>query len=1028
MSFTDFFIRRPAFTIVCMIMMTLFGCIHYFSLNVRWIPSVHPPVVSIYAGFPGASSGLVEAQVTTPIEASLSGIDGVESITSNSREGESTITLNFKLERNIDQAVEDVRSALARVTGALPRDVSAPLVSKANTDDMPGLFLAFADSSRSAKELSDYVDQLVIPRFQTVEGVANVMTFGRHASAMRIWLDPLKMAASHVTVEDVNDALASQNVQVPSGQIHSTNRSYNVVTNETLTNAEQFNDLIIRKDTTQTVRLKNVGKAVIAPVDEHSAFRVNGQSAMALGIIPQSTANPLDVSKRVLHVFEQTKKVLPKTMQATVVYNQATFIQASVSSVYDALLEAVLFVLLVILAFLASWRATLIPLITIPVCLISTFTLLHYFNFSINTITLMAFVLAIGLVVDDAIVMVENITRHIEDGMNPYAAALKGAREMVFPIIAMSLTLAAVYTPIAFTAGILNSVFREFALTLAGAVIISGVVALTLSPMMCAQLLVKKQEGYYANGLACFFNKLQNTYKKSLSFLMLKRKLVLLTLSFIGLAGLGLFYVLPSELSPTEDRNELYVFLSAPHDASFEYTDAYVKKLESLYKTIPELTSYLAQVGDGSASSSYQVLNLKPKNQRQRSAQEIADDITDQTKQIPGVKISAFVPPSPLTWFSGGEGNNVGLAVMSVGEYRDLYAVMKAFVSQVKKSPAFVFADSHLKWDKNQFEISIDREKIADLNISMQTITNSISTLLAGRTVGKFEYGGKQYDIMVQMNQNKLALPDLMSQFYVRNNANTMISLADVVTINETSNPGGLPHNDRLRSDNLFASLAPGYTIADAVTILQGLAKQYLPDNMKISFLGEAQTYLESSHKMLITFLLAVIFIYLVLVAQFESFVDPLVILVTVPFALIGALIALKLSGSTLNIYSNIGLVTLIGLIAKHGILITEFANQSLSMGKSISNAVIDAAVLRLRPILMTTAAMVLGALPLAFAYGPGSETRQQIGWVIVGGMLIGTFFSLIIIPIVYSYLAKFKRVNRFIAPLKATQVSDLIY
>ncbi|MDR3492314.1 MAG: efflux RND transporter permease subunit [Gammaproteobacteria bacterium] len=1006
MNWTDFFIRRPAFTIVFILIIFIIGLLSYSSLPVRWIPSVRPNVISIYTGYPGASASLIESQITTPIETYLSGIDGVDSLTSNSRQGTSDVTLNFKQGRNIDAAVEDVRGSLARMSGVLPKDAGSPIVSRADADDMPILFLAFSNPAQTEKQVSDYAEQFIVPRLQTIEGVATVMTYGRRASVLRIELDPAKMAASHITVDDISDVLMSQNIQMPSGQIRTSDRFYNVVMNETLNSIDEFNNLILRNDKSQVVRLKNVADIKIAPMDIDSSFRVQGQTAMALGIIPQSTANPLDVSADVLKTFDEIKKSLPAGMHASVVYNQSNFIRSSVHSVYEALFESIICVLAVIYLFLASWRATLIPVITIPVCIVSTFALLHLFHFSINTITLMAFVLAIGLVVDDAIVMLENISRHIEDGMKPFAAALKGSREMIFPIIAMTLTLAAVYTPIAFTSGILSSVLSEFALTLAGSVLISGVVALTLSPMMCSRILVQQSESQYSVWVKRILNRLQFQYEQILFFLLKKRNYILILLACVAVLGYGLFRLLPSELAPSEDRDEVNVYVSAPHDASFQYTDRYVKQLEKMYAELPDVSTFLAGVGEGSPSFSYQILTLKPLSQRHHSAQDIADSLSEKIGDIPGVNVSVSVPPSPLTWFSGSQGDSVGLAVMSVGEYKDLHTVMQQLVQALKKYPQFSHVDSRLKWDRNQFEVNIDREKISDLHISLPSITNTISTFIAGRSAGKFQFGGKQYDIILQMNQSALANPNIIPQLYVRSTDNNIISLGDFVEIHETTNPGSLPHYDRLRSDTLSASLAPGYTIKDAVAVLETVTQKILPDNMKIAFLGEAKSYLESSHKMALTFLLAIIFIYLVLVAQFESFVDPFIILLTVPFAVIGALFALKMMGGTLNIYSNIGLVTLIGLIAKHGILITEFANKFRDEGLTIHQAIVSAAVLRLRPILMTTAAMVLGALPLALAFGPGAETRQQIGWVIVGGLIIGTFFSLIVIPVAYTYLA----------------------
>lgn len=632
----------------------------------------------------------------------------------------------------------------------------------------------------------------------------------------------------------------------------------------------------------------------------------------------------------------------------------------------------------------------------------------------------MAFVLAIGLVVDDAIVMLENISRHIEEGMNPFFAALKGSREMVLPIIAMTLTLAAVYMPIAFTSGLLSTVFSEFAITLAGTVLISGFIALTLSPMMCSRLLVTQQQNnHYADWLAKRFESLQSSYGYLLAIVLNKRKWIVGSLMIVGLLGCVVFYFMPSELAPTEDMSEVLVFTSAPRNASFQYTDYYARKAEQLADKLPEMESYLAEIGSWSPTEAFQMISLVPREKRSRTSQQVADDLTQQVKQISGVTMNVSVPPPPLTWFTGEDGANVAMQVMSSASYKELHAVMQQLIEAAKKYPGFLHVDSQLKWDGRQFEVSLDREKIAAMRVPIQQVTSTISTLLAGKKVGYFEYGGKQYDIMMQMNSSALANPNIISELYVRNRHEQMVPMSDLITVMEISSPQVLPHFDRLRADMLFAVLAPGYTIEDAIHYFQKITKQILPDNAKYSFVGEAHDYLESSGKIGITFLLALVFIYLILVAQFESFIDPFIILLTVPFAMIGALLTLKLAGGSLNMYTNIGLVTLIGLISKHGILITEFANRERLAGHTIQDAVIKAAKLRLRPILMTTAAMVLGALPLALASGSGSENRQQIGMVIVGGLLLGTFFSLIVVPVAYTYLAKFKRFD-YVATIKA--------
>ncbi len=1013
MGFTEFFIRRPALTIVISLVLLIVGIISYKQLVVRWVPNINPPIVSIYTSYPGASANLIETQITTPIEAALSGVDGIETLSSNSKENTSNINIEFKLGHNINTAVEDVRSALQHIAGALPTDAKMPEIEKADPNSNPIMFIAFSDSHRSAQAVSDYVKQFLLPRFETIDGVSTVSTYGERASAMHIWLDPMKMAASNITVDDVNKILTQQNIQLPSGQIRGATRFYSIVTNETLKSANEFNNLIIRDNQNQIIRLKDIGQAVVDAANTDSIFRVNGNEAVALAIIPQSTANPLDVANAVTHEFNQMVKTLPEGMQGKIAFNQTTYIKSSIQHVYRSLIEAIVLVLIVIYLFLASFRAALIPIVTIPICLIATCAVMYCFNISINIITLMAFVLAIGLVVDDAIVMLENISRHIESGMQPFMAAIKGSREIVVPIIAMTLTLVVVYAPIAFTSGLLGSVFWEFAMTLASAVLISGIVALTLSPMMSARLLKKTVESPYSQWLHQSFSVLQDNYQQLLIRLFTKKMLLLVVLGIVGITGVLLYRSLPSELSPAEDMNEIDVYISAPRDASFQYTDSYIRQLEAIYKKIPDIESYVSQGGFFAASKGMQFISLTPREKRSRTEMDILQSIDLQSKQLAGVNVYTSPGTSPLMWFSGSDGSSVSLRVMSAMDYKKLHEIMQRLVAKARDYPGFSRVDSSLKWDGSQFEVSVDREKAAATQVSMQDVTNTISTFLAGRNTGHFEYDGNLYDIIVQMDKSALSNPNIISELYVRNANNTMVPLSDLVTMTETTSPEVLPHYDRLRSDTLHASLKPGFTIADAVKTLQKMTHDILPDNAKYEFEGEAKNYLDSSSKMNVTFILALIFIYLVLVAQFENFLDPFIILLTVPFAMIGALLALKITGGSLNIYSNIALVTLIGLIAKHGILITEFANHQMRMGLSAKAAVIHAAKLRLRPILMTTAAMMLGALPLAFATGSGAETRHPIGWVIVGGLLLGTFFSLIVVPVTYVAFARLRKKNK---------------
>lgn len=1012
MNLPIFCIKRPAFTLVINLIIMIIGIIGFLHLPVRWIPNVNPPQVSILTTYTGANAQLVEKDITKVIEESLSGINGIEMLNSSSRQGQSKIQVTFALGRNMDTAIEDIRGGVERARRELPKDAQNPIVMRADPNNMPILFLTFYDPRYTARELSDYIEKYVVPSFESIDGVGSVAVYGKRNTAMRIWLDPLKMAAANITVDEVTQSLQDQNTSIPSGQIRSKDRFYNVLVDSVLKTPAQFNELIIHNDQTRKVRLKDVAKTNFAPEQTDSALRINGRSAIAIGIVAQSTANPLEVEKNVQRALANLKRTLPADMIAEVAFNQADYIRDSIKNVYESFLEAIVFVWLVILAFLCNIRATLVPIITIPVCLIATFALLYFLGFSINTITLMAFVLAIGLVVDDAIVILENINRHIEKGTTPFSAAMQGSSEIIFPIIAMTLTLAAVYAPIAFTSGLLGVLFKEFTFTLAGAVIISGFVAVTLTPMMCAHFLKTQHSNRYSIWFTSRILSLQKHYQNLLGIILNNRKWVIILLSIIGCLGLLIVKFIPSELAPNEDMSELEAFIASPRSASFDYTNEFVKQLELIYKEEPNIEFYLSQAGAFSPSHAWQLLKLKPKSQRNLSLTDLLTSLSAKANTMTGIKVNLFAPPPPLASFAGSDsGDRTGLVLMTSSDYLRLQHITSQLIDKIKKIPGFVHVDNKLKWDSEEFQINIDKEKAIDLKVPIANISNTISTLLTGKEVGKTE----DAKIIVQMNEKSLSNPNIFQQLYVRSINGNMVPLSQMLTIQTKTSPESFSRFNRLRADTIYVSLAPDFKLAKAVNILQSIAHQNLPDDVKFTFTGEAKSFLESNSSTLITFLLAIVFIYLVLVAQFESFIDPFIILLSVPFAIVGAISTLKIFGGSLNIYSNIGLITLVGLIAKHGILITSFANRLRQNGKSIYEAIIEAATLRLRPILMTTAAMILGALPLAFAFGPGAESRQQIGLVITGGMLFGTLFSLIVVPVMYSLFAPFGKIKSIV-------------
>lgn len=1024
MNLPAFCIKRPAFTIVISLVLTIIGIIGFSRLPVRWIPNVSMPQVYISTAYPGANARLVEQDITKVIEEQLSGINGIETMTSTSKQGNSSINLSFQLGSNINNAVEDVRSSIERVRGVLPKEAQSPVVMKADPDNQAILYLSFYDKNRTSQELSDYIEKFVKPMFDTLDGIGSVDVYGERTSAMHIRLDPRKMAAANVTVDEVTQLLQEQNASIPSGQIRGNERLYSIVTDTGLKNADQFNNLIIRDKGNQILRLRDIGEAKLDPENTDSVFRSNGKPAVAIGIVAQSTANPLDVEASVQKTFASLKRTLPAGMQATVMFNQADYIRASIHSVYEAFFEAIIFVWLVILAFLANFRATFIPIVTVPVCLISTFAILYFLGFSINVITLMAFVLAIGLVVDDAIVMLENISRYIESGYKPMQAAIRGSGEIIFPIIAMTLTLVAVYTPIAFTPGLLGVLFREFTFSLAGAVLISGIVALTLSPMMCARLLkgANAHQGRYTQWLSKKMSQLQNRYRLTLQVMLAKRLWVLIGLLVVGALGFAIYKFSSSELAPQEDMGAMYVSISAPRSASSQYTDHYTKQLEGIYKNYPDITNYMSM--SRNPAHAFQLLMLKPKAQRQLSLTELMTKLSAETSMISGVRVNVFPPSSPLAEYAGGDdGDNIGVVMMTSSDYLKLQQTSQHIMDVIKQDPNFVHVDNSLKWDSDQFNVSINRDKAADLKLPISNIANTISTFIAGRTIGKVN----DANIIVQLNDASLANPNLLADIYARNSDNQMIPISSVINVKEASSPEVFRHYERLRADTIYMTLGPKLKVADAIQKVQSIVRENLPDDTKFNFTGEAKSFLDSSGKTAFTFLLALTFIYLVLVAQFESFIDPLIIMFTVPFAVVGAILTLKLFGGSLNIYSNIGLITLIGLISKHGILITDFANRLRAAGKSVTEAVIEAAMLRLRPILMTTSAMILGALPLALASGPGSESRQQIGLVVAGGLLFGTFFSLVVVPIAYSYLAPLRKAESLTQPSQEIQDAAIL-
>ncbi len=1004
MTLPELCIKRPVFATVLSLGVLLLGVISYSRLSVREYPKIDEPVVSVDTLYKGASAAVVESTITKVLEDSLSGIEGVDVMTSQSRSERSQINIKFKLTRDPDSAAADVRDKVARVRGRLPVAADDSIIAKVEADADPIIFVAFYSSKHNALEVSDYANRYIKPRFSTLPGAADVRIFGERKVSMRIWLDRSKLAAYKLGPADVEDALRRQNVEVPAGRIESSAREFSVLAQTDLQTPEQFSNIVIRDAAGYPVRIKDVARTEVAASDERIIARFLGRNAATLAIIKQATANPLELSLAVRKEADLIQKNLPAGMEINVVYDTSIFIEQAIKAVFGTIWEAVILVALVIFLFLRNLRATIIPLVTIPVSLIGAFTLMYAFNFSINTLTLLAMVLAIGLVVDDAIVVLENIYQKLEAGMPRVQAALEGAREIAFAVVAMTMTLAAVYAPLAFATGRTGRLFIEFALALAGAVVVSGFVALTLSPMMCSLILKHEvKHGRIYNAIESFFERLTALYKRTLAAVLQRRAVGIgLWLVFVALA-IPLFMSLKQELAPVEDRGIVFGVVSAPEGSTIGYTAGYIAQIEDMYKEVPEMALYNSIAGFPTVSDGRVILRLKNWNERSRSQQEIQRELQPKFRNLAGVNAYAVNPAS----LGQGRDKPLQFVIMTSASYEELQQYVDRLMVEALKNPGFMDMDSDLRLNKPELKVSVNRDKISDVGANVEAVGRTLETMLGGRQVTRFKQDGEQYDVLVQVANVDRSNPDDITNIYVRGRNNEMVQLSNLLTVRESVAPRSLNHFNKLRAARIDANLAPGFSIKEAIDVMQASTQKVLPQTVQTDLFGQAREFRDSSGSIYLTFVLALAFIYLVLSAQFESFVDPFVIMLTVPLSMTGALLALWLSGGTLNVYSQIGLVTLVGLITKHGILIVEFANQLQEKGLAMRDAVIQAAVLRLRPILMTTGAMVLGAVPLALARGAGAESRQMIGWVIVGGMTLGTVLTLFVVPTFYLLFAR---------------------
>ncbi|MBL0419809.1 efflux RND transporter permease subunit [Ramlibacter sp. AW1] len=1025
MQLPEISIRRPVLATVLSLLVLLIGAVSFDRLSVREYPKIDEPVVTVTTRYAGASAEVVESQVTKVLEDSIAGIDAVDVLTSISRAEQSQISVRFRLEKDADAAAAEVRDRTSRVRNRLPQAIDEPVIAKVEADAFPVIWLAFTSDTLNPLQLNDLINRVVKPRLQTVTGVADVRIFGERKYAMRVWLDADKMAGYRLTTQDVEDAIRRSNLELPAGRIESQQREFSVSSQTELMRPAQFGDIVLRNVNGFPLRLRDVAQVREGPADERSAVRLNGRPAISAGVIRQATANPLTLSQGVREMIPRLKADLPPSVNIDIANDNSLFIDRSVKSVYTTIAEAVVLVALVIFVFLRTLRASIIPIITIPVSLIGTFALMALAGFTINTLTLLALVLAIGLVVDDAIVMLENIYRHIEEGMEPFSAAIKGAREIGFAVVTMTCTLVAVYAPLAFTPGRTGRLFVEFALALAGAVVVSGFVALTLTPMLCAKLLRHNPKpNWFERGMERVLNGVSDAYGRALRWVVTARwggregrhgplghllQARWLVIGVMALSAWGIAVVWPTmkqELAPLEDRGTVLASVSAPDGSTLAYTDRYAQALERMAERYPEFDRIFANVGNPTVSQASVVLRAVDWEQRQRSTLEMARELAPRLNSLPGVNAFVITPPSLGQGFRE---RPVSYVIQTSDSYENLNQVVRQFLDEMSRNPGIVSPDVDLRLNKPELRIEVDRDKAADLGVNVDAVARALETMLGGRNVTRYKRDAEQYDVIVQVQSAGRSTPEDIERIQVRGRGDTMIPLSSLVKVRESVSPRELNHFGQRRSATITANLAADYSLGEALTFMDATAAKVLKSGYTTELNGTSREFRKSQGALAIVFVLALVFIFLVLAAQFESFVDPLVIMLSVPLSMIGALLALKWAGGSLNVYSQIGLITLVGLITKHGILIVEFANQLREQGMEMIDALVKASTQRLRPILMTTGAMVLGAVPLAIATGAGAESRQQIGWVIVGGMSLGTLLTIFVVPTMYTLFARRK-------------------
>jgi len=1008
MNFTDLFVRRPVLALVISSLIVMLGMLAIKQLPVRQYPMLESSTITIATRYPGASADLMQGFVTQPIAQAVSSVEGIDYLTSSSVQGASLVTVRMELNRDSTQALTEVMAKVNQVRYKLPEGAFDPVIERSAGDSTAVAYVGFASDTVSAAQLTDYLARVVQPMFATIDGVAKVDTFGGQQLAMRLWLDPAKLAARGLTASDVAAAVRRNNYQAAPGKIKGQFVVSNISVNTDLTSVAQFREMVIangKDDGGALIRLKDIGTVELGAAASDTSASMDGVPAVHLGLFPTPGGNPLVIVDGIKQLLPEIQKTLPPGVKVELAFETARFIQASIDEVAHTLLEALAIVVLVIWLCMGSLRSVLIPVVTIPLSMLGAAALMLAFGFSINLLTLLAMVLAVGLVVDDAIVVVENVHRHIEEGKTPVAAALVGAREVAGPVIAMTITLAAVYAPIGMMGGLTGALFREFALTLAGAVVVSGVVALTLSPVMSSFLLQSKTtEGRMARAAEHFFGGLTGRYARLLAW-SLGRRWLSGGFALLVMVSLPFLYLLPQrELAPSEDQASVLTAIKAPQHASLEYVERFSHKLEEIYRRAPETASTWIINGSDGTASSIGGINLTPWGERARNAAVIQAELQQAVGDVEGTSIFAF-QMAPLPGSSGGL--PVQLVLRSAQDYATVFRTMEYIKQRARDSGLFAVVDSDLDYNNPVLKVRIDRSKANSLGVRMQDIGESLAVLVGENYLNRFGLDGRAYDVIAQSPRAQRLTAQALTQQYVRADDGSLVPLSGLVSLAQEVEPNQLTQFNQQNAATFQGVPAPGVTLGDAVAFLDGVAKN-LPPGFSYDWQSDARQFATEGNALLLAFLAAVIVIYLVLAAQYESLMDPLIILITVPLSICGALIPLALGWATINIYTQIGLVTLIGLISKHGILMVEFANELQAHERlDRASAIARAAQIRLRPILMTTAAMVVGLVPLLFASGAGANSRFGLGLVIVSGMLVGTLFTLFVLPTMYTFLAR---------------------